>query len=867
MRREYQAIHLAMLVRFAGSLASMAGACLGQVVPETGSPSAVPAGTTTPPGKEPVAAPLPKIDAAEFAGIFARLTARITLIDLKLSQRPGPTEYQLTRVMLEDALERLPEDIDLLRLLAETCVQGGDEARAIELTRKIHALDPSDKVVEMTLIASALTNLQTVGERVKALRTFLGPRGEGIDPGVRSRLALDLALLLREMSDPTGFSEALRQSLRLDPTNKEAAGLLHSVVLARNPAPRELVQSLLVLMAADPIDSAPSLGIARILARHGAVIGAQRFYDLHFNTVRAGRELPSVDVAAERMVALWLSATPAKVVAELSQPLMVRRRAAAAAIAEMIAAERPIDKLPKPGDESMPSELVRVWALAAQADGNEVFALLALDDLQANADAFARNALNTEIRGESMTEDEARKMVALRELDLLWIRCLTGLQTEAATRQVDALRINTNVSDESLVRLDGWNKVRRGEIDAGEALLRRQVAKGDVLAELGLAVAMEQREQRAAAAERFAALAAELRGTLAGAWALGRATALAGKAPAVDSVVAELEAVAAGVPEWMETLATNPSQYVTLSVRPLSNTIAPFSKASVEILVRNDAPIALAVGHERAINSRVLLTSEVNAGAKDQPLSPPEVVSLDRRFVLAPGEEMRVQAWGEQGLSAWIADLNACDVTRIRWRIVQGFRVKPGGIMEPGPFSLTANTSMVYRTAVPGCGEGTFDSGVTAQRLATATTQELIPVIAAVRYRLTRDEETSSSGTKPLSVQEKQTISSALAERYAKGDSTERTIILLMLPSSRFFKSLLDFDAALTNVAETDPRVLRYKLVTRAVDKDDPVLAAGDASGDETTRLVSQLMRKRLIDNPRTYSRLPSSGRYSVTGN
>ena len=910
MRQVQHARLLVLLAGLAGPMGPLSAAGLVQTPAAPVAPPAAPPAAPAVPLTAPAASvslgessgvSQPRIEASEFAGILARTTARIALVDLKVARTPGQAEYELTRIMIEDALSRTPEDLDLLRLLAETCVQLGDETRAIKVTRLIHKLDPSDKVAEMTLISSTIAGMQTVGERVKALKTFVGPRGAGIDPGVRSRLSLDLALLAREQADSAGFSEALRQSLKLDPTNKEAAGLLHSVIMAGNASPREVVQSLLVIMAADPIDPAPSLSIARIMLEHGAAKGALRFYDLHNNMVAAGQERLSPDLVAERYVALWASSSPAKVVTEITQPFYVEKRNQRmdreTKRAANIPTEQWLDALLR--EVYRPSELVRAWTVAASADGNDVFTSLGLGELAQNAANFESNALNDQIRGEAMSADDAKKLVSNMQVDLLWVRCLTGQQTDEASKQVSALRVNPNVPDSVLARLEGWTKIREAEglspdeldadnksertktLEDGEALLKRQAGRGDLLAELGLAAAQAVRGDRAAAAKHFAELSIKLRGTLAGAWAQSRAVSLAGAGSApparVTADAGELEAVASGVPEWLEAVATNPGKFVAFSMLPVEKDLKPFSKASVEIVIRNEAPIALAVGNERAINSRVLLTAEVTVGVKDSSPGAAEVVSLERRYFLAPGEEMRVQAWAEPGLSAWFAELNACDVMRLRWRAIQGFRMKREETWKgttrkdtmtrvAGPFSLTADTPVVIRSAVPGCGEGKFDAGAIAKRLETGTTEELVVVIAAIRYRMARDEEANLPGfasSKSLSVVEKQAISNALANRYEKADSTERAMILLMMPSARFYRALLDFDAVLSGIAEPDARVLRYKMITRAVDKDDPVLAAGNASADPLTRAVASIMRKRLqAETPRTYSRMPSSGNF-----
>jgi hypothetical protein len=64
-----------------------------------------------------------------------------------------------------------------------------------------------------------MRRLQYADARLSAYDKLLGPRGDALDPAVRSRLAFDAALLARDHGDEARFLDYLTTSTTLDPTN------------------------------------------------------------------------------------------------------------------------------------------------------------------------------------------------------------------------------------------------------------------------------------------------------------------------------------------------------------------------------------------------------------------------------------------------------------------------------------------------------------------------------------------------------------------------------------------------------------------------------------------------------------------------
>src|SRR5262249_36532640 len=135
----------------------------------------------------------------------------------------------------------------------------------------------------LRLISGKIGRLQTAEQRLTLYTRLLGPDGEALSPAIRSRLALDDALLLREQGDIDGFVDRLALAIRLDPTHKEAAALAAQYYSDQVSDPVGKFQLLIDLLYADPLDPNVHESIARLLAQEGAWAQAKRFHDNGIN--------------------------------------------------------------------------------------------------------------------------------------------------------------------------------------------------------------------------------------------------------------------------------------------------------------------------------------------------------------------------------------------------------------------------------------------------------------------------------------------------------------------------------------------------------------------------------------------------------
>lgn len=233
--------------------------------------------------KRPTERPRDETEAGQEQSVVARaggdLLARTLLRRSRALVSPTTADYRLTALGLRLARRTAPEDAELLRHEIEAWTAADDAARMIEATRELVRLDTRDTIAQLRLIDTQIGRLNTVEERRAAYDRLLGPAGKGLRAPIRSRLALDAALLAREGGDDERFLELLTESTLLDGTNKNAAALYASVLLQFADTPIERFELIANVLQSDPLDLGAYENAAIELLAHGAYEGALRYLD------------------------------------------------------------------------------------------------------------------------------------------------------------------------------------------------------------------------------------------------------------------------------------------------------------------------------------------------------------------------------------------------------------------------------------------------------------------------------------------------------------------------------------------------------------------------------------------------------------
>jgi len=833
------------------------------------------------PGALPTAVPKPDPKSFDKHSLaLARLVARIASIDLRLAPDPQPEDFEIADLVLAIATDLAPGDTDLLRRRIEAAFNASNSARVIELTGKLVTLDPSDTVAQLRLITAGINRKQTASERLALFEAFTGPKASSLDAAVRSRLALDAALLSRETGDTKAFRKFLTLAATLDVTNKEAALLALQTFQAENPADvAGRFELLLNLLMADPFDGMVHLTIAKELAAHGVFEHAERAHRNGIRLIAKSRaDIPN-SAGEETLVLNWQKNGPKSVLEQLNKDLNTQRENIRRYNENVRDTGIGIGRdFGKPEDLRLPPETEKIRLATAIAADDAQGTRDSLDDMTKQTAEMFELANDDKKRPFGMTKEEVNARAAGSLLDLQFWRVMANLDIDRVEADVAKYEAEHGTKEgPDLVR--ALLAIRQNKIEEGLAGLlavEKQLEPGSpILSTLsfirGLAAEAQGNKEQALNFFREASHAVPMLPV--GALARNRIEFISGKGETFSEHQSTLSRLAAQIPEWIDKAITEPKTFVTL-LADAPNAGDPFGGETVRITLRNVAPISLALGTDRPINTRFLVAPALSgrAGILSRDARS-EVIEGDRRLRLLPRETLTIDAVPGIGFTGYLTELMCDEQLRIHWKVVQGFITTQTGAYAVGPNCLVADTQASTRPFVPdakrdastlaGALDGQQSHSLHAWLLASnrllnapeitklrtpppsASTEPGTPAVPAVA---------PSTQTPPTPNSDADAIAKALVERYQAMTPIDRLLVAALAPHRGQFAEFRDLD--LLTLADPDPTVKALALLTRVRDADDAALTAAAQSSDSRLKRLAELISHRLASGGTTYSRL-----------
>lgn len=835
------------------------GVCGAAAVCAMGGPAAGQQGGTG--SGAAAAAPAASLSAAR----ASREVARMAALDLQLTGGTNPRDFRIAALLLEIAHQLAPDDENILRLLIDAVSSSGDRAMLMATTTELVRRNPADTVAQLRLISGGISSKQDSDSRLEAYERFLNftdKNGNKLDASIRSRLALDAALLLRERGDLRGFADKLALAAELDATNKDAASLAVAFFSEQSDDPVGRLALLINLLKADPFDPATHIAIARQLAAGDAVEQASRFYDTYGGVLRSRFENLDPEIAAESATVLWSKEGAETLVRRMREEVEQARSAAEVQRRQAIEADKPLSEIPNPERVRLSPELERVRLAAALALGDDGQTDYAYVELARTYELQLQAAQDRSNQPEGTTEQMILDRVLRLRAELMWMQLFSGRQVARAEATLAEFKEDPSVAGRPeaapiLGRLDGWLQLQKGDLDGAERTLT-PLAGSDLLARAGLCVIKERRGEKDEALKAYAALAHEGAGSVAGVFARTRYGVLAGTPLERGPAAKEMEALARAIPDWLEQMIADPRRIVALQATLDTAVINATDPVKLRIRMRNVSPIPLAVGPEKPINSRVLIIPRMEA-ARDpvRAASGSVVVRMDRRLRLLPQEEIEVEAWADQGNMGWIMNRLITVPVTVRWKVIQGFVLLPQGIYAPGPQSVAVETQELQRRPTP---KSLDDPPTLVRWLETGTSEDVAEVIMLAQINAQAPEGSPGVWTP----EEREAIANALAARYAKLDVPSRLMVAALLPARPQAPWLRPVEEAM--LSDADPRVQMVALTLRAPDPKDPRLAAAQASSDARLAELALLLQDRLEDGTGCYATVVGKEREPAAG-
>ena len=768
-------------------------------------------------------APPTLVEADAFA---SRAIARLAVLDLRSPIEPDANDYAIALALLQDASLLTPADAELARRVAEAAWSAGDQEALLAATRRVVELDPRDTVAQLRLLTAGIAGLQTAGERLTAYGRALGPPGAKLDPAVRSRLALDAALLERERGNQAAFVDRLSLALALDGTNKDAAVLAYHHFGDGRRDPLSRLELLSNLLYADPVDPKTHLALRDELVGLGAAEAARRFHTLGIRILTGAGAPPNPRWIVETLMLEWRLEGPATALAWVTTRLGTEREQAA-------------QQLLRSEDVRLDSEFerVRASAAAALADGPALEA--SIGDMIKSASVTLDALGDVTRRPREMTDVQAAKAAGEVKTDLAFWVLLSGFsQGEEGRAELDAAEKLLEGDPVRARALRAWRLFRDGDAEA--ALAAAGEPDAYVWSDLVRAASLEAVGRTAEAAAAYERSAAKGPLSALGTLAAGRAAALRGvkfSAPGGE-IGRRASAYADTIPPWIDAMFDHPRTVQALTVEHERARAGAIEPVGVRVRMRNLAPIPMGLGSARSINSRLLFNPglEIGSASRGDEVSA-EIIELDRRLRLLPNEILDAVVFPDAGVAGAVLERGASSATRLRWRVVQGFQAV-GIARFAGPGCVEASTGTLAREALP---EARLAPEELARLIAAADDDAAPALAVALRVLLSGPADGSAAGAV-----------AALAARYPSLGPTARATVVATVPSAARSPVAAPLDEAVR--AERDPRVLGAAIVSRVTTADDPLLTTAESARDPRAARIAALHRARLAAGRPTFA-------------
>ncbi len=770
----------------------------------------------------------------------ARLIARLGVLSIRsVGASPTPNDFVLTATLLDAACELDPSNLDLLRRAIDAWHGAGNNARATELTARLVEIDPSDSVAQLRLISTRINRLQTADDRIAAYDRIIGPAGASLDPAIRSRLALDAALLARERGDEDGFLSRLTRSTQLDSSNKDAAALAASVVMESSDDALARSEALLNVVLADPMDANSHANLASELRNAGAFSSAQRFQDNADAIYAAEGRYYDPELTYDRMLTLWGRFGPEAVADALDD----RERAMRANREQEIAAYTAAGRQPPPGaapEQVTLEPILEVLRAAAnislgRATRVETTARLMTREA-AELQRLIANAAEQGATQDQILQAGERLKVILSEV--LWLRVWAGVQTNEAAGLLARMQEAGFLTDpEVIARYEGFIAVREGDYAKAQELLQ-PIAVFDPRARIGLSLLEEARGNPRAAAAQLAPLAMGQTGSMLGLYARSTIERLLDGPVAPSASATRIQEYFRSVPTWLDAMTRDPREFMVMDATWPAQSLSLLDGMPLTIRLRNIGRIPLSVGPKLSINSRLLLSPDPTIGGEKPPNSlPPEVAEFGRALRVMPGQSTDVVVSTSLGAVGAALDSSVTQIATIRWQVAQGFLVDQQGVFYKGPTSVSASSPLLTRRQLSIPDES--PEGI-RRALDGAQGDRIIEVLAVFRDIAYR---TLSLEDRQLATQVTGAILQTVAQHMPTMNELDRAAAVLLVASVYPREFLTPIDEAALN--DPSQLVRLVALAARVNNPDHPAFETLLADGsDEMDELVLSLQQR-----------------------
>ncbi|MBL4697618.1 MAG: hypothetical protein JKX70_02170 [Phycisphaerales bacterium] len=790
--------------------------------------------------------------------VVASHLRRSALLDLGLQMTPSPADYRLASALLSIASDLDPTNADIARSVVESAWLAGDQETMIWATRRVIKNDPLDTVAQLRLVSSIINEKQTVEGRLALYNRFLDGGGSSLDVSVRSRLALDAALLERDFGNERGFVERLHLATTLDMSNKSAASLAAQFYSGVTSDPVTQLEYQFKLLFADPLDPNVHLTIMRVLAREGAYVSARRFLQnaIDIYMLDLGRLPPMIEEI--RLTLDWQLDGPQSVLDQLNPTLIELRASAQANIDFYTENSFPTDGLRRPEQILYSIGVDQIRLLAAFHIADEEMTKWILQDIQQTVNNEF-TAMSQQLNQRGVNREALLNQGAAKIADFQVMRAIVGIDTDKIRPDLKRIVGEVPVLVSFFEQIEPMALYAEGNIEQALGLITK--FQYSPVLEIIRGLSYEQLGETRKAGEVYTVLTHSNPLNAYGAFGRSRMIHLGYGDQVLTDAGVRMNQMVKTMPEWIDQMDTRPETYVYLGMELSSNRLGTLDRPMITIRLKNLSPIPLALGPASPMDSRFLITPRIDDSLKGfQGKVNSKVVDLGQRLRLRPLEEIVVEVPADSPQTAWLLKMQPNASIRQRWRVIQGFqprtteqelqRQRDQNQMNFGivasPFGLSSQSEIAQRLVL---GECSLPMNDLVAILSDTDEDARRRAVIASAAKLTLPADGME-----LSTPEKNELIGGLIDLYTRAQSPERARMILLLPHRHQVAEMIAFDdhviGSILSEALIDSRVdtvlLASALLTRTDASDSPIFEVLEQSSDPRVHTIAGIIKARL---------------------
>ncbi len=633
---------------------------------------------------------------------------------------PSKARLQIAEILLSESLKLDDTYSETWRMMSQVkiAMEKKDELR--EVVRGYLKRRPADTSAQMSLVETYITKASDAEKRLEIYGNLLNVGS--LKPSVRSRIAIQAAVLMEELGRTKEFASYLKLGLRLDTTNTDAQMMAYRFLRDNDASTRARTAVLGHLAAADPANPFHHAEIAAALLHSGAYKDAVEWFGSTSNLFAVHRIQPdpafSVKVAENYVRALWgagrgaealkLIEAYAKVFGQMEK---ARREAAKKAgdKKDTKVEEKKGDKGngkeegKKEGEAKDKGDKKEIGKNGTRSPllGLQLHKSLILTSM--GEPKKAREAFDTMITAldERDKEDGGN---ADRLADRIWAHVVLNYDVDKAEGLLEQLKSKLKKDDTRLDRLGGFIKLRKGEKDTARALLMK-VAKTDAGAAYGLCLLLDGKDEKTKRISALKEVYLRDPGSLIGLKVFDDVQKLGGRAQASAEHGAVTRQIRT-IPEMVKKIVGHRLPIVNLKARAVRAQVGFGDPIEIELELKNVSGIPLNFG---TIPRMVLLDGMIMIGRTRQRI-PPTVVEIDRKLRLAVRESFALRVRVDTGPLGAFATAYPGTTMQIQIRATLNPNVsKPGTAQQdyvPGFLGARAVTTPILRLGWAGGPDG-----------------------------------------------------------------------------------------------------------------------------------------------------------------